>query len=35
MTYEPMPSAHAQSVSVKEKISFGFVAHLCRDITRS
>jgi len=25
MTYEPMPSAQAQSVRVKEKIFFGFV----------
>jgi len=35
MTYEPMHSAQAQSVRVKEKISFGFVDHYCRDITRS
>jgi len=35
MTYEPMHSAQAQSVSVKEKISFGFIGHHCRDITRS
>jgi len=27
MTYEPMHSAQAQSVKVKEKISFGFVGH--------
>jgi len=27
MTYEPMHSAQAQSVRVKEKISFGFVGH--------
>jgi len=35
MTYEPMHSAQAQSVRGKEKISFGFVSHHCRDITRS
>jgi len=35
MTYEPMHSAQTQSVRVKEKISFGFVLHHCRDITRS
>ena len=29
-----MHSAQAQSVRVKEKISFGFVGHHCRDITR-
>jgi len=34
MTIEPMHSAQAQSVRVKEKISFGFVGQLCRDITR-
>jgi len=33
MTYEPMHSEQAQSVRVKEKISFGFVGHKCRDIT--
>jgi len=27
MTYGPMHSATAQSVRVKEKISFGFVGH--------
>ena len=35
MTYEPMHSAQEQSVTVKEKISFRFVGHHCRDITRS
>jgi len=35
MTYEPMHSAQAQSLRVKEKISFGFVGHHCRDITTS
>jgi len=35
MTYEPMHSAQAQSVRVKEKISFGFVGHHYCDITRS
>jgi len=35
MTYETMQSAQAQSVRVKEKISFGFVVHHCRDITKS
>jgi len=35
MTFEPMHSAQAQSVRVKEKIYFGFVGHNCRDITRS
>ena len=35
MTYEPMHSAQAQSGRVTEKISFGFVGHHCRDITRS
>ena len=34
MTYEPLHSAQAQSVRVNEKISFGFVGHHCRDITR-
>ena len=34
MIYEPLHSAKAQSVRVKEKISFGFVDH-CRDITSS
>jgi len=34
-TNEPMHLAQAQSVRVKEKISFGFVGHNCRDITRS
>jgi len=34
MTYEPMHSAQAQSVRVKEKISFEFVGNHCRDITR-
>jgi len=32
MTYEVMHSAQAQSVRVKEKISFGFVGQHCRDI---
>jgi len=35
MTYEPMHSAQAQSVRIKEKISFGFVGQHFRDITRS
>jgi len=35
MTYELMHSAQAQSVRVKEKITFGFVGHHCGDITRS
>ena len=35
MTYEPMQLAQAQSLRVKEKISFGFVGHHCRDITTS
>ena len=35
MTYEPMHLAQAQSGRVTEKISFGFVGHHCRDITRS
>jgi len=35
MTCEPMYSAQAQSARVKEKISFGFFGHHCRDITRS
>jgi len=35
MTYEAMHSTQAQSVRVKEKISFGFVGHHCREITRS
>jgi len=35
MTFEPMHSAQAQSVRVKEKISFGFVGRRCCDITRS
>jgi len=35
MTCEPMHSAQAQSVRVTEKISFGFVGHHCRGITRS
>jgi len=35
MTYEPMYSAQAQSVGVKEKMCFGFVGHHSRDITRS
>jgi len=35
MTYEPMHSAQAQSVRVKEKISFGFVGRRCCDMTRS
>jgi len=34
MTYEPMHSAHAKSLKVKEKIPFLFVGHRCRDITR-
>jgi len=29
-----MHSAQAQSVRVKEKISFVFVGHYCRDMTR-
>ena len=33
--YESMHSAQEQSVRVKEKISFGFVGHHCRDIKRS
>jgi len=35
MNYGLMHSAQAQSVRIKEKISFGFVGHHCRDITRS
>ena len=35
MTYEPVHSAQAQSVSVNGKISFVFVRHHCRDIRRS
>jgi len=35
MTYEAMQSAQVQSVSVTEKLSFGFVGHHCRDIARS
>jgi len=35
MTYEPMYSAQAQSVRVKENISFGLIGHHCSDITRS
>jgi len=35
MTYEPMHSAQAQSIRVKEKIFFGFVGHHCWDITSS
>jgi len=35
MTYEPIHSAQAQIVTVKENTSFGFVSHHCRDITRS
>ena len=35
ITFEPMHSAQAQSVRVKEKIYFGIVGHHCRDITRS
>ena len=35
MTYEPMHSAQAQIVTVKEIISFGCVGHHCRDIPRS
>jgi len=35
MSYEPMDSAQAQCVRVKENISFGLVGHHCRDITRS
>jgi len=35
MTYEPMHSAQAQSVRVKEKIYFGFVSHHYRDIATS
>jgi len=34
MTYEPMHSAQAQSVTVKEKISFGFAGHRCCEIRR-
>jgi len=34
MIYEPIYSAQAQSVKVTEKISFGFVGHHWRDITR-
>jgi len=33
MAYEPMHSAQAQSVRVKEKIYFWFVSRHCRDIT--
>jgi len=33
MTYEPTHSAQEQSLRVKEKVSFGFVGHHCRDIT--
>jgi len=35
MTNEPMHSAQVHRVRVKKKISFGFVGHHCRDITRS
>jgi len=35
MTYEPMHSAQAQGVRVKEKISFGFVARCCCEIKGS
>jgi len=35
MTDERMHSAQAQSVKVKEQISFGFVGHHCCDITRN
>jgi len=35
MTYEPMHSAQAQRVRVKEEIFFGFVGQHCRDIARS
>jgi len=35
MTHEPMHSTQAQSVRVKKNISFEFVGHTCRDITRS
>jgi len=35
MSYKPMHSAQAQSVRVKEIISFGFVGHHCPDIARS
>jgi len=35
MTYETTHSAQAQSVRVKEKISFLLVGYHCRDITRS
>jgi len=35
MTYEPMHSAQAQSARDKKKMSFLFVGHHCRDITRS
>jgi len=34
MTCEAMYSAQAQSGKVTEKISFRFVGHHCRDITR-
>jgi len=34
MTYEPMHSAQAQSIRVKEKIYFVFVGRRCCDITR-
>jgi len=35
MTFEPMHSAQAQGVRVRENISFGVVGHHCRDIARS
>jgi len=35
MTYETMYSAQAQSVRVKDEISFGFVGRHCCGITRS
>jgi len=35
MAYEPMHSAQAQRVRVKEKLSSGFAGHHCRNITRS
>jgi len=35
MTYEPMHSAQAQSVTVTRKLIFLFIGHHCRDIARS
>ena len=31
MTHEPVHSAQEQSLRIKEKISFGFVGHQCRN----